>query len=223
MNPKVIHVVLSYALMSLHAICFDQIFPVFMSTPHASSHFLFHLNGGLGFEANTVASLMSASGILFVTLMVTVFPLFDHWFGSLRCLRGSLVLYPVTYFLLPYLVVLPSSPVWLPLMAASAILASKALAAVFSFNENSVLLSMAAPSRDTLGLVNGVGQTVAAGARAIGPAAMGFFIGIGDHLGSGALGWWFLAAVAAVGVIQGLYVMDEVDEISQHEVASNRT
>lgn len=212
MSPKVIHVIASYALMALHTICFDQIFPVFMVTPRAASYPPFRLNGGLGFESSLAASLISAAGIVFVGLMITVFPFVDRLLGSLRCLQGSVMVYPITYFLLPYLAVLPTSPAWIPITAASAILLAKVVAAVFSFNENSVLLSMAAPSRNTLGLVNGVGQTAAAGARALGPAAMGVFIGLGDHIGSGALEWWFLAAIAAIGAVQGLWVLDETDE-----------
>ena len=159
---------------------------------------------------------MSATGIVFVGLMLTVFPLFDSRFGSVCCLRGSLVLYPFTYFIIPYLALLPGLPSSTPVVAASAILLSKSLAAIFSFNETAVLLSMAAPSHNTLGLVNGVGQTAAAGARAVGPAVMGFFIGIGDRIGSeAALGWWFLAAIAALGTVQGFWVVDEPDEIEE--------
>ncbi|KAK7408305.1 hypothetical protein QQX98_009507 [Neonectria punicea] len=219
MSPSVIRVVVSYALMALHTICFDQIFPVFMVTPQAASHPPLRLNGGLGFESNLSASLIQAAGIVFVLLMITVFPLVDRWLGSLRCLQGSLMIYPVTYLLLPYLAVLPASPAWIPITAASAILVAKSVAAVFSFNESSVLLSTAAPSHNTLGLVNGIGQTAAAGARALGPAAMGVFIGLGDRVGSGALGWWFLAAVSAIGAVQGLSVVDDTDELSEEVVA----
>ncbi|UPK95769.1 hypothetical protein LCI18_006704 [Fusarium solani-melongenae] len=211
-SSKVIHVVFSYALMALHTICFDQIFPVFMVTPRAVSHPPFHLDGGLGFKSSLAANLISAAGIVFVSLMITVFPVVDRWLGSLLCLQGSVMIYPIIYLLLPYLSVLPASPAWIPITGASAVLLAKVVAAVFSFNENSVLLSMAAPSRNTLGIVNGIGQTAAAGARALGPAIMGIFIGLGDRVGSGALGWWFLAAVAAVGALQGLWVVDEPDE-----------
>lgn len=207
-SPKVIQVIVSYALMAFHTICFDQLFPVFMVTPHATSHLPFLLNGGLGFGTNLSASLISAAGVFFVGLMVTVFPLVDSWLGSIRCLQSSLMIYPLTYSLLPYLVALPESPAWIQITATSAVLVAKSVAAVFSFNENSVLLSAVAPSRNTLGLINGIGQTAAAGARGLGPAAMGFFIGVGDSIGSGALGWWFLAAVAVVGAVQGLFVED---------------
>lgn len=212
LTPQVVHVVVSYALMALHTICFDQIFPVFMVTPRATSHLPFRLNGGLGFESSLAASLISAAGFVFVGLMITTFPIVDRWLGSTRCLQGSIMIYPVTYFLIPYLAVLPTSSAWIPVAATSAIMLSKVVAAVFSFNESALLLSMASPSPNTLGLVNGIGQTAAAGARALGPAAMGIFISLGDNVGSGALGWWFLAAVAAVGVVQGLWVIDETNK-----------
>ncbi|KAM5369002.1 hypothetical protein ACJZ2D_009205 [Fusarium nematophilum] len=202
MSPQVIHVVVSYALMALQTICFDQIFPVLMVTPRAASYSPFRLNGGLGFESSLAASLISAAGIVFVGLMITVF------------------LVPITYFFLPYLAVLPSSPSWFQITASSAILLAKVMAAVFSFNENSVLLSMAAPSRNTLGLVNGVGQTTDARARALGPAAMSAFIGIGDCVVSGALGWWFLAAVATAGAVQGLWFVDGTDEPCEEAITS---
>lgn len=216
--PKVVHVTLSYAFMALHTICFDQIFPVFLATSPVADQdqtrpplvrALFYTKGGLGYASTTVASFVSASGLLSIALMVSIFPPVDTRFGSLRCLRASLLAYPLLYALLPYLVLLPQAPAWICLGGVSLLFALKTLAAVFSFNDNAILLNVAAPSPQALGLVNGVAQTAANGARALGPASMGFFISLGDRAGSNAFGWWFLAAVAVMGAVQGFWVSDE--------------
>ncbi|KAJ9144483.1 Major facilitator superfamily transporter multidrug resistance [Pleurostoma richardsiae] len=212
LEPRVIHVVVSYGFMALHTICFDQIFPAFLATSAAESKMPFKLNGGLNMSSATVASFISASGILSIALMITIFPPVDTYFGSLPCMRASLVLYPIIYALLPDLAALPDTPAWIRLGCVALLLGAKTLASVFAFNDNAILLNVVTPSPNALGLINGVAQTAAAGARAMGPALMGVFIGLGERVGTGALGWWFLAVVAAVGVIQGLWVSDDGEE-----------
>lgn len=221
-TPPVVHVVLSYGIMALHTICFDQLFPVFLSTSPEKSTLPFLLKGGLGLGSDTVATYMSASGILSIVLMITVFPVVDSRFGSLACLNASTCLYPATYCLLPYLAVLPSSPAGVRLGAVSAVLFTKTLAAVFSFNESSVLLSTAAPSHRTLGVVNGLAQTGAAAARSLGPVGMGLFMRLGSRIGCDALGWWFLAATGVVGVVQTFCISGEADHGRDEEPSEAR-
>lgn len=210
LSPQVRHIVISYACLAMHSFCFDQVFPVFLSTgPDTRSTLPFALRGGLGYTSPVVANVISASGLLSITFMVLLFSPVDKYFGTLLCLRWSLLLFPLVYLLLPYLVILPEAPVWVRLAGVATILAIKTLVAVFAFNDNAVLLTVAAPSPGSLGLVNGIAQTAAAGARAAGPAIMGIVIGWGDRLGSNALGWWFLAVVAAAGAVQAFWVTDE--------------
>ena len=218
LTDNVVHLVICYGIMALHCSCFDQITPVFLSTaerktPAADAPSwlsqLFHLTGGLGYSSITVASFISAAGLLSIALMVFIFPTVDTYFGSLTCLRGSVSIYPAMYLLLPYLVMLPASPGWVRFSAVSALFAAKTLAAVFSFNDSAILLNVAAPSPEALGFVNGVAQTAANGARALGPAIMGFFISLGDRFDTNVLGWWFLAVVGGLGVGQALLIYDE--------------
>ena len=219
-SSKVIHVSLSYAFMALHTICFDQILPVFLASQPTQNQdqlkaslvdFLIHPKGGLGYSSSSVATFISMSGLLSVVLMVSIFPTVDAFFGSLTCLRASLLVYPLVYVMIPYLVFLPIAPAWVRLAGVALVFALKTLAAVFSFNDNAILLNVAAPSPHALGLVNGMAQTAANGARALGPAAMGYFIGLGAKVDSNAFGWWFLAVVGVTGAVQGFYVSDEND------------
>ncbi|KAL7626140.1 hypothetical protein AAE478_002910 [Parahypoxylon ruwenzoriense] len=212
LTAPIIHIVISYLLMALHTICFDQIFPVFLATRPAPSHLPFQLNGGLDLPATTVANFVSGSGVVSIALMLTVYPPISSRIGSIAGLRLSLLLYPLTYFALPYLSLLPLSPAWVRTLGVSIIVFGKTLAAVFSFNESAVLLNVCAPSARTLGLVNGLAQTAAAGARAIGPAMMGLFIEFGNSIDCGALGWLFLGLVAVVGAVQGFWVVDDADD-----------
>lgn len=219
LTNQVCHVIASYACMALHTFCFDQVFPVFLATdPDPSSRPLWALRGGLGYTAPAVANLVAASGLLSIVLMIGLYTPVDNYFGTLRCMRASLWLYPGVYILLPYLVLLPgASPSWPQLAGVTIITATKILAAVFSFNDNAVLLTVAAPSPRGLGFVNGVAQMAAAGARTVGPALMGVILGWGDRFGTDALGWWFLAATAIAGVVQGFWVTDEEEEEEEIE------
>ncbi|KAI1774383.1 major facilitator superfamily domain-containing protein [Hypoxylon cercidicola] len=212
LTAPVFHIVLCYLLMDLHTICFDQIFPVFLATRSAPSHPPFQLNGGLELSAVTVANFVSGAGILSILLMLTVFPRLSAHIGSLAGLRLSLLLFPLTYFALPYLALLPLSPSWARTLGVAVVVCAKTLAAVFAFNESAVLLHVCAPGARTLGLVNGVALTASAGGRAVGPAVMGLFIELGHAIDCGALGWFFLALVAAAGAVQAFWVVDDAGE-----------
>lgn len=218
---NVIQLVLCYGIMALHASCFDQITPVFLSTPvgegvhDSTSNWysqLFHVNGGLAYSSATVASFISMAGLLSIALMIFVFPRVDTYFGSLACLRGSILIYPILYISLPYLVLLPTSPGWVRFSSVATIFGLKTLASVFSFNDSAILLNLATPSPEALGFVNGVAQTAANGARALGPAIMGIFMGLGERYNTNVLGWWFLALVGITGVAQAFLINDE-DEL----------
>ncbi|XXG99646.1 hypothetical protein Hte_005987 [Hypoxylon texense] len=118
-------------------------------------------------------------------------------------IRLSLLLYPLTHFTPPYpaLPTASSSLSWVRTLGVAAVMCAKNLATVFSFNESAILLNVyAPPGARTPGLVNGVAQTAAVGAR------MGF-----------ALGWFFLGLIAVAGAVQGFWVVDNASDEDEDE------
>ncbi|KAI1767907.1 major facilitator superfamily domain-containing protein [Hypoxylon sp. FL1150] len=208
LTAPIIHIVLSYFLMTLHTACFDQIFPAYLATRPVPSRLLFHLNGGLSLPASTVANFISGAGAVSIVLMLGVFPPVSARISSKTSLRLSLLLYPFTYFALPYLALLPLSSAWARILSVSAVACAKVLAFVFSSSETAILLNACAPEARTLEFVNGLGQAAAAGGRAIGPAVMGLFVELGSKVDCSALGWYYLALVPVIGAVRGCWVVD---------------
>ncbi|KAI5289502.1 hypothetical protein KEM54_003760 [Ascosphaera aggregata] len=197
---NIIHISVAYCILGFHTICFDQILPVFLAsqTNDEPARLPFWFTGGLQMTASNVGSFISMSGILGILSMIFISPPINDMLGSLRALQANLWLFPVSYIILPYLSLL-GGPTPAAKIGVTFVIALKTVAAAFAFNDIPILLNEATPSNDLLGYVNGIGQTAVNAARAVGPIIMG-------------LGWFMLALVAAIGVFQGYYIADPVQQ-----------
>ncbi|KAK7415914.1 hypothetical protein QQZ08_012209 [Neonectria magnoliae] len=103
-------------LMGVHLGSFNSLWFVFLSTPvwdpATSDHkqklpFLF--TGGLGLHPQSVGLAMSILGVIGISLQLFLYPRVSERLGTIRSWRFSLLCFPITYFLVPYLSVVPSS------------------------------------------------------------------------------------------------------------------
>lgn len=76
--------------------------------PHVARS-LFKFSGGLAFPPSTIGFAMAIIGSVGVTLQFLLYPWANAKFGLMRCFRMSLFLFPIAYFLAPYITLLPSS------------------------------------------------------------------------------------------------------------------
>lgn len=83
-----------YSGLALHSISFDQLFPLLCSTRVE--------DGGLAMTPGQIGMALSVSGVLAMVLQITLFPWGHGNWGSLACLRVSLALYPLNYFVYPH-------------------------------------------------------------------------------------------------------------------------
>ncbi|KIV80895.1 hypothetical protein PV11_08362 [Exophiala sideris] len=188
--PPTVQAIIAYLIMALHTICFDNFFPMFLSTslPKQRPRDLIHFSGGPGMSTSETGMAMSASAVFSIFVISAVFSPVVMRLGTLTAMRLD---------------------IWYILSHTSSYLISS-LPEVGQTQEKGapILVQNAQRDKSNLGLVNGIAQTAAAAARAVGPLLMGLMGTVGEKYGIGGLGFWFLTLVAVIGLGQG-YLLSE--------------
>ncbi|KAJ1980382.1 hypothetical protein H4R33_005485 [Dimargaris cristalligena] len=186
-----------YFGLSLVAIMFDELYPVWSAT-HPDL-------GGIGLNSQTIGFTLSAAGIAVLYVQITVYPKIQRYLGSLLCFRYGMLLYTVLALAFPFIAALesgrrthPSLPLsptfsnhetflmppadtpptsesirgitWVILILA---LILRVISNTLSFTSSNILVNNSVPKREALGTVNGVGQTAGSLGRSIGPLLAG--------------------------------------------------
>lgn len=224
-TKNVIFTLITSAFFDFHLGAFTNIWSLFLSTPrpaNTESHSLpFIFTGGLGMPAATVGFATSILGVLGMALQVLLYPPVHARLGTLLCFRFFLILFPVAYFFAPYLAVLPSSTSALEPAAGPAIwigiffvLLLAVSARTFTLPATIILLNNCSPHPSVLGTIHGIGQSVSAGFRTVGPVVGGMWYGQGLEKGMVGWSWWETAIVATAGCLTAMLVY----EGSGHEI-----
>jgi hypothetical protein len=204
---------------------FTNIWSLFLSTPRyadetsktgavsrRSMPMLF--TGGLGMPASTVGLATSILGVLGMFLQVFLYPAVHAKLGTLRSYQMFFPLFAVCYFLAPYIAILPStSPaplaasgpaVWLGITFVSLL---QTMARTVTMPGSIILLNNSSPHPSVLGTIHGLGQSVSAAFRTVGPVVGGRWYGYGLEIGMVAWGWWGIALVSVMGSLlaMGMY------------------
>ncbi|KAI1391910.1 MFS general substrate transporter [Hypoxylon trugodes] len=224
---NVIFTLITEAFYDFQLGAFTNLWTLFLSTPRsspeetASRSLPWNFMGGLGMPAATVGVATSILGILGMGLQIFLYPPVHARLGTLRGFQWFLPLFPIAYFLTPYLAVLPSSsappepasgPVIWIYMALIQVL--QVTARTITLPASIILLNNCSPHPSVLGLVHGLGQSVSAGFRTVGPVVGGWWYGVGLEIGVVGASWWAVAAVSALGCVSAMLVY----EGSGHEI-----
>lgn len=182
---------------------FDQLLPVFLSTPvsHEPSSMPFKFLGGFGLPAQTIGFMLSVQGIYSLAATVFLFPFTARYWGSLRTFRFVVVSWPILYLIVPYMVLLPPR---LQIPGVYLCLFWRVTAQVLAYPSHAILLTNAAPSMLVLGAINGVAASTASLSRAFGPTVAGFINSWGLGLGCTGLAWWVNGLVCVLGALESM-------------------
>ncbi|KUJ17247.1 MFS general substrate transporter [Mollisia scopiformis] len=225
---NVIFTLITGAFYDFHLGAFTNLWTLFLSTPRflaAESTFKrvlpFIFTGGLGMPAATVGIATSILGMLGMLLQVFLYPPVQARLGTLRSFRYFSILFPLAYFVAPYLAVLPSSTV-APAAASGAfiwigiilVLLLQVTARTFTLPATIILLNNCSPHPSVLGTIHGLGQSVSAGFRTVGPVVGGWEYGKGLDIGVVGAAWWGTAIMSAACCVTAL----GMHEGSGHEV-----
>jgi hypothetical protein len=209
-------------LMTFHVGTFNSLWFVFLSTPvrdpATSEHdtsLPFRFTGGLGMQPRSVGLAMSILGFVGIFMQLLLYPAISARLGTLRSWRWFLLCFPVAYFLVPYLSVVPSStpppspktgaPVWLALLS---VLLIHVLGRTFALPSQTILINNCSPHPSVLGTIHGLGQSVSSGARTVGPMIGGVVYGLGLNQGVVGLVWWALSCIGVCCCLSSLLVKE---------------
>lgn len=173
----------------------------------------FWFTGGFALSTKSIGGILSVQGVIQMFATMVVFPTVQLKLGTLTTYRMVVLTYPLLYLLVPYLTL---APVSLRMPAVYIILVWKVTAQAFSFPSNNMMLSNATPRRQR-GTFNGVAQSSASLARAIGPTVSGLLQAAGLARGMLGLPWWVNALVATLGAILSLFMTEHKSSPSDPE------
>lgn len=218
---------IAHAILGFHVGTFNSLWFVFLSTPvydpssppnssHAFPRKLpFFFTGGLGLRPKEVGMAMAVLGVLGISLQLLVYPTLSARLGTVKSWRIFLLFFPMAYFFLPYLSLVPStSPpphskdgplVW---FSIAGVLLLQVIGRTFALPAQTILVNNCTPHPSVLGTVHGIGQSVSSFARTVGPVLCGWLYGLG--LANGVVGavWWGLSGVALCGVVASWWVRE---------------
>ncbi|KZF25077.1 MFS general substrate transporter [Xylona heveae TC161] len=223
-TKQVVLNIIGYGILAYHTMSFDQLMPVFLSTPqsHESISLPFKFTGGFGLPTKTIGFIMSLQGLYSMFAQIFLFPLIVRRFGSLNTFRFVAMTYPLLYIMVPYIVLLPKP---LQMVGVGMCLVWKITAGVLAYPANAILLTNSAPSLMVLGVINGIAASTASLARAFGPTISGLVHAVGLRLGYAGLAWWASGIVGIIGAFESLWMeegpgrLDNVPEDSIDEEA----
>ncbi|KAJ5676666.1 Major facilitator superfamily domain general substrate transporter [Penicillium maclennaniae] len=207
---QVILTIVAYGILAYHSVSFDQLMPVFLSTPKSDDNVVLPLTftGGLGLPTKTIGFMLAVQGVYSMIAQLWLFPFVVKHFGTLRTFRFVLLAWPPLYLAVPYLILLPAK---LQMPAVYVALISKITFHVIAFPATAILLANAAPSSKVLGAINGAAASTASLSRAFGPTVTGLLHSKGLESGHSVLAWWACGLVCVIGAIQSFW-MEEPSE-----------
>ena len=191
--------------------------PVFLSEPisHVPPSLPFKFTGGFALSSKTIGFLLSLQGIYSMVAQIVIFPLAVRHFGCLNTFRFVVVSWPILYFLVPYLVLLPER---LQMFAIYFCLTWKITAQVLAFPANAILLTNSAPSMLVLGAINGVAASTASLMRALGPTVTGFIHSLGLEKGYAGFAWWASGLICLLGAVESFWMVEGKGRMDQDDV-----
>ncbi|KAI1189166.1 major facilitator superfamily domain-containing protein [Nemania serpens] len=218
---NVIFTLVTEALFEFQLGAFTNFWTLFLSSPRstheetAAQSLPWVFTGGLGMPAATVGLATSILGIIGMVFQIFAYPPIHARLGTLRGFRYFMALFPIAYFLAPYLAVLPSATeppapasgiiIW---MFMTVVQVFQVMARTVTLPASIILLNNCSPHPSVLGLVHGLGQSVSAGFRTVGPIVGGWWYGASLEAGVVAAGWWGIAAVAALGCASSFLIYE---------------
>jgi hypothetical protein len=183
--------------------------PVFLSEPvmDVKPKLPFQFSGGFALSTKAIGFMMAVQGLYSMIAQLWLFPFIVRRMGTLTTFRIVMLIWPLLYFAVPYLVLLPER---LQTTGIYFCLLAKITFHVIAFPSNAILQTNAAPSKKVLGTVNGAAASTASLARAFGPTMTGVIHAAGQRYGFNGPAWWFSGLVCAVGAVES-FLMKEVD------------
>lgn len=210
-TPQSNLVLLTYTLMAMHSMAFDTVIPVFLHYPKQEFHnnpdvkLPFQFVGGFGVDASTIGLFYTLTGITGMVIQFFFFPPAVNRWGVLPCLKVAAMIFPLVSFATPFTVLLPEA---LRNPTVFLLMFTKLGVSIIGFPCCAILLTNSASSFNVLGTLNGVGTSLSAIGRAVGPALVGAVFSFGVEVGSVVIPWWTLGVLAFVSALPIFWIVE---------------
>ncbi len=165
----------------------------------------FKFTGGFALPTKSIGVILSVQGLLQMAVQLFVFPAINKRLGSLMTFRLVVMAYPLLYFLVPYLALLPHG---LRMPGVYFVLVWKVTAQSLAYPSTAIMLANSAPSKRVLGTLNGAAASSASLCRAFGPTVSGLIQAAGLKIGYSGLPWWTSSAVAVSGAVLSMWLVE---------------
>ncbi|KAJ4299955.1 Dipeptidyl-peptidase 5 [Kalmusia sp. IMI 367209] len=198
-----------YTLLALYTLAYDQIIPVFMHHPPMAINdpkvsLPFKFTGGFGIDSQRIGAIFTIFAITSVLSQFLLFPVLARRWGVLHCLRIAFLIFPVVYFLTPF-VSLISDPLTKEIVMIT-LLIIRGVGGTFAFPTSTIMLTNSATSLRVLGTINGLATSVSAVGRATGPATIGGLFTWSLKKGYVIIPFWTLSLISLLAFIPTLWL-----------------
>jgi hypothetical protein len=162
--------------------------------------------GGFGIDSRRIGAIFTFFAVSSTIWQFLLFPPITRYLGVLRCLRIAFLIFPVVYFVTPFLSLISD-----PMTKQAAmvfLLMVRGIGGTFAFPTSTIMLTNSASSLRVLGTVNGIATSVAALGRAAGPTIGGGLFTWGVKRGYVIVPFWTLSAVALLTSIPTWWLVE---------------
>lgn len=216
LTRNVLATFLTHGMLAGHLGAFSNLWFLFLSTPrfdpdrpqppdHLQQQLPLRFTGGLGLAPPTIGLAIGILGALGLCMQFGVYSRVTFRYGVVAVYRSALLAFPISYTLMPYLAVLPTSSEpphaadgpWI-LLSISMLLFIVVTGRTFSLPCTQILVNNCTPHPSVLSTCHGIGQSVSAGARTLGPVVFSMLYGWGLEKGVVGIAFWLLAIESLV-------------------------
>ncbi|KAI1826552.1 major facilitator superfamily domain-containing protein [Xylaria intraflava] len=184
----------AYGIFEAHIVVYNTLWPSFLSdsvaAPDDPVQLPFRFTGGLGLPAKQIALSLAFSGAIGIAMQLFGYSRVVSRLGLLRTWRIFLGGLPVTYFVIPYLSIIPSSSsrpeprsgfyVWAAIFIAQLLLMCSAS---FVAPSQIILVNNSSPHPTALGRTHSMAEMVCSFTRTISPIIAGLLYAYGTTHG----------------------------------------
>ncbi|WDK19616.1 hypothetical protein CGRA01v4_10903 [Colletotrichum graminicola] len=207
---KFIVVLCTIGILEFHLGVFGSLWPLFVVAarrkPDALIILPFIFSGGLQLEYSDLGLAVGALGFIGVFLQLTTVPSITTRFGAVQAFKATLLLFPASLFITPYLSLLtPHNPqaLWVGIFV---VLFLHILGRSFGILVTILLVNQSTTQPSRRGTVHGIANAVASIFRTAGSVAGGLLYGLGAERNTVGLGWWLTGGISLLGWALGLWL-----------------
>ncbi|KAL4796745.1 hypothetical protein BDV19DRAFT_377981 [Aspergillus venezuelensis] len=201
-KPNVLLTLFVQFLLAFHTSAFNSMTFIFLPNPRAppeSQHPPFRFGGGLGLPSSRVGMATAIIGLIGLPLQILLYPRIQGKLGTLTSFRTFLPFSPLSYALMPFLVLIPANAPHLVWPAFTIVVGLQVISRTFALPAAVILVNNCVSDASVLGTVHGVAQSISSAARTLGPLLTGWGLGLGLEFNFVGGVWWALAVEALIG------------------------